>query len=304
MQREARTLPNFRSDAFRAGRAGRERPGKRMMARVLAVTLLAAGVTAGAAGMEGAAGMKGGAACAASPAPKSQAALRDGGTIGAVRYARLAIRLDGDAVTYWRNPGDAGAAPQSDFARSKNRPGRGAVSPAGTNRRGRRPGLRLPARGSLSHPRGAARQRQARGPGPEPRLRRLRPALPAGPRGAEARPGARTAPTSPGGSEMVEALAKIPRRLAPARPRTSHKVSSPGARTSRNGASLPPGAAQDVFVEAPRVFTVESRARTSGAFRLTLVEHPSQKTGAGRPLARHGRRARRRSEFDLTLPRN
>src|SRR5664279_914907 len=54
------------------------------------------------------------------PAPKSETRLIDGGFIDGARYAGLEIRLPGTAVTYWRNPGDAGAAPQFDFARSEN----------------------------------------------------------------------------------------------------------------------------------------------------------------------------------------
>src|SRR5208283_4526345 len=53
-------------------------------------------------------------------APKSATRLIDGGFIDGVRYAALEIRLDGEAVTYWRNPGDAGAAPEFDFAHSEN----------------------------------------------------------------------------------------------------------------------------------------------------------------------------------------
>src|SRR5271157_4601412 len=49
------------------------------------------------------------------PAPKSETRLIDGGFIEGARYAGLEIRLAGAAVTYWRNPGDAGAAPQFDF---------------------------------------------------------------------------------------------------------------------------------------------------------------------------------------------
>src|SRR5208282_3588361 len=51
---------------------------------------------------------------------KSQARLIDGGTIDGVRYAGVQIRLDGPAVTYWRDPGEAGAPPSFDFAHSEN----------------------------------------------------------------------------------------------------------------------------------------------------------------------------------------
>src|SRR5271166_5468478 len=51
---------------------------------------------------------------------RSQARLIDGGMIDGVRYAGVQIRLDGPAVTYWRDPGEAGAPPSFDFARSEN----------------------------------------------------------------------------------------------------------------------------------------------------------------------------------------
>ncbi len=51
---------------------------------------------------------------------KSQARLIDGGVIDGVRYAGVQIRLGGAAVTYWRDPGEAGAPPTFDFAGSEN----------------------------------------------------------------------------------------------------------------------------------------------------------------------------------------
>src|SRR5208337_4658735 len=51
---------------------------------------------------------------------KSQARLIDGGLIDGVRYAGVQIRLSDAAVTYWRDPGEAGAPPTFDFARSEN----------------------------------------------------------------------------------------------------------------------------------------------------------------------------------------
>ncbi|MCW2272973.1 hypothetical protein GJ654_02575 [Rhodoblastus acidophilus] len=54
------------------------------------------------------------------PASAADAQLIEGGVIGDARYAGLHIRLRGDALTYWRDPGEAGVAPMFDFASSKN----------------------------------------------------------------------------------------------------------------------------------------------------------------------------------------
>jgi hypothetical protein len=53
-------------------------------------------------------------------APFAEAGLIDGGGAAPERYAGLRIRLPDDALTYWRDPGDAGAAPTFDFAGSGN----------------------------------------------------------------------------------------------------------------------------------------------------------------------------------------
>ena len=60
-------------------------------------------------------------ASAWSPAPKSRARLVSAGTFyGGAYRAGIEIALDGNALTYWRNPGDAGVPPEFDFAASTN----------------------------------------------------------------------------------------------------------------------------------------------------------------------------------------
>ena len=60
-------------------------------------------------------------ASAWSPAPKSRARLIAAGPLESGAYrAGVEIALDGDALTYWRNPGDAGVPPEFDFAGSIN----------------------------------------------------------------------------------------------------------------------------------------------------------------------------------------
>jgi DsbC/DsbD-like thiol-disulfide interchange protein len=60
-------------------------------------------------------------ASAWSPAPKSRARLVSAGAMeGGAYRAGVEIALDGNALTYWRNPGDAGVPPEFDFAGSSN----------------------------------------------------------------------------------------------------------------------------------------------------------------------------------------
>lgn len=55
------------------------------------------------------------------PAPKSRARLVSGGAIenGAYRVG-VEVALEGEALTYWRNPGDSGVPPEFDFSGSAN----------------------------------------------------------------------------------------------------------------------------------------------------------------------------------------
>ena len=60
-------------------------------------------------------------ASAWSPAPKSRARLVSAGPpANGVYTVGVEIALDGNALTYWRNPGDAGVPPEFDFASSTN----------------------------------------------------------------------------------------------------------------------------------------------------------------------------------------
>jgi DsbC/DsbD-like thiol-disulfide interchange protein len=56
-----------------------------------------------------------------SPAPKSRARLLVAGPPANGAYAAgVEIALDGQALTYWRNPGDSGVPPEFDFGGSEN----------------------------------------------------------------------------------------------------------------------------------------------------------------------------------------
>lgn len=61
------------------------------------------------------------AASAWSPAQKSRARIVSAGPLdNGVYRAGIEIALDGEALTYWRNPGDSGVPPEFDFAGSTN----------------------------------------------------------------------------------------------------------------------------------------------------------------------------------------
>jgi len=63
--------------------------------------------------------------------PKSRARLITAGPLRNGAYeAGVEIALDGEALTYWRNPGDAGVPPTFDFSGSTNLAGAEAAYPA------------------------------------------------------------------------------------------------------------------------------------------------------------------------------
>ncbi len=60
-------------------------------------------------------------ASAWAPSPKSRARLVSAGPLeNGIYRAGVEIALDGNALTYWRNPGDAGVPPEFDFTGSTN----------------------------------------------------------------------------------------------------------------------------------------------------------------------------------------
>lgn len=87
------------------------------LARALAIAALCLS----AAGAPGAAQPAEPGASAWSAAPKSRARLVSAGLVEkGVHRGGVEIALDGDALTYWRNPGDAGVPPAFDFSGSTN----------------------------------------------------------------------------------------------------------------------------------------------------------------------------------------
>jgi DsbC/DsbD-like thiol-disulfide interchange protein len=89
------------------------------LARTATAAFIGAALAAGAAPIGAAAAEAG--ASAWSPAPKSRARLVSAGPLDSGAYrAGVEISLEGNALTYWRNPGDAGVPPEFDFSASTN----------------------------------------------------------------------------------------------------------------------------------------------------------------------------------------
>jgi DsbC/DsbD-like thiol-disulfide interchange protein len=103
-------------------------PSLRWLSRAAAAAALGVLLTGGAAAQP--AGAEPGAS-AWSPAPKSRARLVSAGPAeNGVYRAGVEISLDGNALTYWRNPGDAGVPPEFDFKGSANLANVSVVYPA------------------------------------------------------------------------------------------------------------------------------------------------------------------------------
>jgi DsbC/DsbD-like thiol-disulfide interchange protein len=237
---------------------------------------------------------------------KSQARLIDAGLIDGLRYAGVEIRLSGPAVTYWRDPGEAGAPPVFDFAGSENlleartlypQPARideGGVEAFGYQREVLFP-IRVTAREkdrpvvldlALDY---AVCETICL-----PVHARLRLDLP-------------PAPQVEASSRLLlaEALKTIPRPLDAAQAKAfAHIAPAAGDKDKphwRLRLSQEDKAAT-IFVEAPQGFYVESRpAGESNAFVLTLLDHP-----AGEPLPEAPVRVTVTGptpvEFELALP--
>jgi hypothetical protein len=196
--------------------------------------------------------------------------LIDGGEQMRVRYAGLLIRLPGDALTYWRDPGDAGVSPAFDFSGSENLVSAVALYPlpsrfdeAGAQAIGYKHEVVFPLRLTVKDPSRPIGLAVAVDFAMCEKLclpihAALRLDLP--PRG-QAAPG------------FAEFLARAPRVLTDVEAAEVARIS----RVSGDGApqwllrlKQP---APDIFVEAPEGFHVDSRKEGDG-FRLTLDQRP------------------------------
>ncbi|MGO9944067.1 MAG: protein-disulfide reductase DsbD domain-containing protein [Rhodoblastus sp.] len=236
---------------------------------------------------------------------KSQARLIDGGVIDGLRYAGVQIRLDGAAVTYWRDPGEAGAAPTFDFAGSENLgeakvlfPQPARIDEDGVVAFGYQHEVLFPVRIAW---------RQKGQPVVLdlsldyavceaiclPVHAQMRLDLPSEPQtGAEAR------------ALLAGALQKIPQPLDAEQTKLFARVSPVAGENDKPQwlLRLLQGEAENIFVEPPPGFYVETRAAgEKNAFVLTLAEHPAKKPTLDAPI-RVTVAGSAPIEFDLALP--
>jgi DsbC/DsbD-like thiol-disulfide interchange protein len=236
------------------------------------------------------------------PAPKSETRLIDGGFIDGARYAGLEIRLPGAAVTYWRNPGDAGAAPQFDFAHSENvataeplYPAPERIDEEGVQVFGYRYDVMFPIRVTPRDKNKPAILALSLDYAVCEKLclpvhSDIRLVLP---------------PQATPDPQVAAALSRIPRHLDKAQALDFAQIRPVSALAGQKPQWLlrfAPGEARDIFIESPPGYYIDSAATgEAGAFLLTLAEHPAERPTINAPI-RVSVSAPTPKEFDLTLP--
>jgi DsbC/DsbD-like thiol-disulfide interchange protein len=233
---------------------------------------------------------------------KSQTRLVDGGLHDGLRYAGAQIRLAGDAVTYWRDPGEAGAPPTFDFAGSDNvaeadvfYPQPERIDEEGQQAFGYRREVVFPIRLAPADPK-------------KPMTLSLnwdyavcdKICIPAR---AQLRLTLPQEPQAPETALLDAALAQVPKPLhgeaATAFASVAAALPAKGAPQWRVKLA---GEARDLFVEPPSGFYFDVKPDAEkNTFLLTLVQHPGKKLRPEPPL-RITVSGPAPAEFDLTLP--
>jgi len=228
----------------------------------------------------------------------AEARLIDGGGADGARYAGLRIRLPGDALTYWRDPGEAGVAPTFDFSASENLASAEPLFPqperlaeGGAQANGYRGEVVFPLR--------------LRAKAPErpivlalavdyaicdrlclPRHAALRLNLP---------PGGALSP------ELAHWLAQVPRPLNAAEAAAFATLSALPDQDGHKRRSLRLAApARDLLADSPSGFFIETR-REGEAFQLVVVDHPAGEDWPSAPL-RLTATGDKPVEFSVKLP--
>lgn len=234
--------------------------------------------------------------------PKSQARLVDGGVHDGARYAGAQIRLSGAAVTYWRDPGEAGVPPTFDFAGSDNVAEADVVYPQperidedGNQVFGYRGEVLFPIRIAPVDPKKpmtlalkldyAACEKIC-----IPAHAQLSLSLPPQPREAESQlldDSLRQIPKILEGEAAASFAVASPAPPASGKPQWQVKINAD---------------ARDLFVEPPTGFYFDVRPdKEKNAFLLTLAQHPGKKKRPELPL-RVTVSGPAPAEFDLALP--
>jgi DsbC/DsbD-like thiol-disulfide interchange protein len=288
-QRKAGTIHNFSSSAsLIAGGPVVSRKIRLRAGALMALTALAATAVA-----------------QERPAPISETRLIDGGFIDGARYAGLEIRLPGAAVTYWRNPGDAGAAPQFDFARSENvataeplYPAPERIDEEGVQTFGYRHAVMFPIRVTPREKDKAAILALSLDYAACEKL-----CLPVHADRLLVLPPQAGAPDP----QITGALTRVPRSLDKAQAldfAQIRPIATPAGKKPQWLLRFAPGEARDIFIEAPPGFYIDTvRSGEAGAFLLTLTEYPAERPNLDAPV-RVTVSAPAPKEFDLTLPRS
>ncbi|MCI4677784.1 hypothetical protein K9U39_13980 [Rhodoblastus acidophilus] len=235
--------------------------------------------------------------------PKSEARLVDGGVYNGARYAVAQIRLAGAAVTYWRDPGEAGAPPTFDFAGSDNLDGAAVLYPQPA---------RIDEDGSLA----IGYQHQVAFP------IRVTPADPQKPVTLDLRLDYAVCdkicipvhaqlsevlapqPQAPDSALLESAMKDVPKPLdgETAASQASVEPAPPAGGKPQWRVAILGGEARDLFVEPPDGFYFDVKpAKAKNAFLLTLVQHPAKRMRPEAPL-RVTIAGPAPVEFNLSLP--
>ena len=243
---------------------GRARGGRLTYALVLAAGLAAHGALAPAAASQTAP------LAAPSAAADAQVRLLPGDFADGVYRVVLRITLPQGALTYWRNPGDAGVAPTFDFSGSANLAHADVALPAPTRLKeagGEAFGYHDEALFLIT-------ARPLRADAPLALELRFDYAVCAR-LCVPAHAALTLALTPAGGGDKALAA-----RAAHALPRAvAAEAAATIAFAGAHWTVTPKRAARDLFVEAPEGFFAETRATDDGAFALRLVEKPKNARG-------------------------
>lgn len=210
--------------------------------------------------------------------------LSAGAPVGGVYRAGLEIALDPGTVTYWRNPGDAGAPPVFDFSGSENvaavetlYPAPKHIVEAGMTVAGYDESVVFPLRVT---PVQAGRPVVLKVALDYAACAQI--CLPVKAKLSLALP---TAGTSPFAEKLAAAETLVPRPIGAGEAKQFVEVARAGSGAWRLR-YLGPGSAADVFIEAPEPYVIDSAADGKGGFELKLGEGEQRAAIAARATIR------------------
>ncbi|MGD9543216.1 MAG: protein-disulfide reductase DsbD domain-containing protein [Methylocystis sp.] len=197
-------------------------------------------------------------------------------------HAAVEIALDPETITYWRQPGEAGSAPEFDFSNSVNVakvepsfPAPKHIDEAGTIVAGYDSRVILPLKVT------------PRDPNAPTTLNLLLNYASCGkiclPARADLSLALPRAGTSPHAAEIADAEQSVPEKITAAEAKKRFTLSRNGTDGSWRLRYLGPGQAMDLFAEAPAPFFIET-TRAGDAFELKLFSGDQPATSADATL--------------------